>query len=52
MDSFTYRSFNVITVGPLFSMIASSECTPTRSSVPNWRACNMAPAWPVLRRSV
>jgi len=34
-------------VGPLFSMMDSSECTPTNSSLPSWRACSMAPAWPV-----
>jgi hypothetical protein len=34
-------------VGPLFSRMASSECTPTSSSSPSWRACSMAPAWPV-----
>lgn len=48
---YVYRSSKVITVGPLFSRIDSSECMPTTSSVPSWRACNIAPAWP-SRKSV
>lgn len=46
--SCAHRSSRRITVGPLFSRMASSECTPTNSSLPSCRACSMAPAWPVL----
>jgi len=44
-----YRSSRVITVGPLFSKIDSSEWIPTTSSVPSWRACSIAPACPGIR---
>lgn len=44
----SYRSSRVMTVGPLFSRMASSEWMPTRSSFPNCRACNMAPACPIF----
>jgi hypothetical protein len=35
-----------MTVGPLFSMISSSEWMPTSNSLPSRRACSIAPAWP------
>lgn len=43
-----YRSSKVMTVGPLFSRIDSSECMPTKSSFPSLLACSDAPACPIL----
>jgi hypothetical protein len=43
----TNRSCKVITVGPLFFRISSSECTPTSNSFPSCLACSMAPACPI-----
>ena len=46
----TNRSFNVITVGPLLSMISSSEWMPTKSSLPSLLACSIAPACPKFNK--